>query len=57
MKNYTLFYSNVGSLIYDTVIFKAKSLNDAISYAKKWCKNSNKVLLGVIDARTFSNYL
>lgn len=57
MKNYTLFYSNAGSAGYDTVVFKAKSLNDAISYAKLWCKKSNKTLLGVIDARIFSNYL
>lgn len=57
MKNYTLFYSNADSVSFDTVVFKAKSLNDAISYAKLWCKRSNKSLLGVIDARTFSNYL
>ena len=57
MKNYTLFYSNAGSRIFDTVIFKAKSLNDAVSFAKKWCKSSNKELLGVIDTCTFSNYL
>lgn len=57
MKNYTLFYSNAGSGSHDTVVFKAKSLNDAISYAKKWCKSSNKELLGIIDARIFSNYL
>lgn len=57
MKNYTLFYSNAGSGSHDTVVFKAKSLNDAISFAKKWCKSSNKELLGIIDARIFSNYL
>ena len=57
MKNYTLFYSNAGSSIHDTVVFKAKSLIEAISYAKKWCRDSNKEILGVIDARTFSNYL
>lgn len=57
MKDYTLFYSNAGSSAYDTVVFKAKSLNDAISYAKTWCKHSNKELLGVVDSRTFFYYL
>lgn len=57
MKNYILFYSDAGSHIFDTVVFKAKSLSNAISYAKIWCKNANKELLGVIDGYTFSNYL
>lgn len=57
MKNYILFYSSAGSSGYDTVVFKAKSISDAISYAKHWCKQSNKESLGVIDARIFSNYL
>ena len=57
MKNYILFYSSFGSRIFDSVVFKSKSLSNAISYAKIWCKNANKELRGVIDARTFSNYL
>lgn len=57
MKNYVLFYSSAGSSSYDTIVFKARSLHNAILYARIRCKNSNKELLGVIDARVFPNYL
>lgn len=57
MKKYTLFYSSAGSSGYETVVFKAKSLNDAFSYAKHWCKISNKELLGILNTYAFPNYL
>lgn len=53
MINYVLLYSNAGSSRYSTIVFKAKSLNDAISCAKRWCKHSNKELLGVVNARAY----
>jgi hypothetical protein len=57
MINFILFYSSAGSNSHDTVAIKAKNLNDAFSYGKHWCKTSNKEFLGIIYARTFSNYL
>lgn len=57
MIKFILFYSSAGSSSHDTVSFKAKNLNDAFSFGKHWCKTSNKEFLGIINARTFSNYL
>lgn len=57
MLNFIFIYSDAGCSNYDTVVFKAKSLNDAILYAKKWCKASSKNLLGVVNSRAFSDSL
>lgn len=57
MSNYIFIYSDAGCSNYDTVVFKAKSLKDAILYAKRRCKASNKNLLGIVNSRAFTDTL
>lgn len=57
MKKFIIYYSNASSSSYETVVIRVKSLNDAISQAKSFCRNYHSQLLGVVDASVFSDVL
>ena len=56
MKEFMLFYVNAGSSDFGSVVFSAKNLSSAFAFAKRFCKEYNKTLLGVIDYRFTSKY-
>lgn len=56
MKKFVLFYASANHSDYDSLIFDAKNLNSAFAFAKRWCKNSNKTFLGVVDYCFTSKY-
>lgn len=51
-----LFYFNVGCTSPESLIFSDKNLNSAFVFAKRLCKESNKIFLGVVDHRIISKY-
>ena len=51
MKKFVLFYVDVGCTDPKSLVFPAKNLNSAFVFAKRFCKECNKIFLGVVDHR------
>lgn len=53
MANFIFCYRSPGCSSVETVAISSKKFDDAVSYAKLFCKKSNKTLVGVFEGRVF----
>lgn len=56
MKKFMLFYVDAGCTDPQSLIFSEKNLKSAFAFAKRFCKEHNKMFLGVVDYCFITKY-